>query len=104
MLTREITLEAGGTTYILAPSLQCLRAVARRWPKMQDAIDELRGLSFEACATIVAAATGLTPERAEKVVFEAGIARSTAPCVELLAYLINPDGDEVADEGKPANP
>lgn len=103
MIERQIKLESGDRTYVLSPSLEALRAVSRRWPRMEDSIADLRGLNFDACALIVGAASGLKQDQAEKVVHQAGLAKSTAACVELLAALINPEGDE-AEESQPGNP
>jgi len=102
LIEREITLESGGTTYVLAASLGALRKVAQRWPRMEDALGDLRGLHFDACAYIVAAAAELKQDKAEQVVFGAGLAKATAACVDFLAFLINPDGSEA--EGPPGNP
>ena len=102
MLTREVKIETADGTYVLSATLDALRKIAQRWPKMQDAIDDLRGLNFDACSYIVAAASGLQAEKAMQVVFSAGLGKATAACVEFLAYLINP-GDEESD-GTPGNP
>ena len=102
MIEKEITLESGGTTYVLAASLDALRKIAQRWDKMETAINDLRGLNFEACVCIVGAAAGLKADQAEKAVFAAGLARSTQACVEYLAFLINPEG-EPQEDAKPGN-
>jgi hypothetical protein len=103
MLEKTITLETGDRAYVLSASLGALRSICERWPKMEDAIGDLRGLSLSACSYIVSAATGLKLAEAEAVVFGAGLAKSTAACVELLAVLINPEGDD-AEGAKPGNP
>ncbi len=53
---------------------------------------------------IISAATGLPAEKAEAAVFEAGIARATAPCVELIAFLINPEGEQQGEATGSGNP
>lgn len=103
MIEKEIKLESGGTTYVLTPSLGALREVSKRWANIQDAIADLRGLNFDACSYIVAAATGLKPGQADQAVFDAGLAKATAACVEWLAFVINPDGAD-AEESQPGNP
>ena len=100
MIEKEITLQAGDTAYVLSPTLSTLRTVAKRWPRLVDALNEIRGLNFEACSTIVAASTGLKLDKAEAVVFEAGLVTTAAACADLLSALINPAGDD--DDGKPS--
>lgn len=94
MLERQITLQAGDETYVLSPSLEVLRAIARKWPNYVDALDAVRKLNVEIIIDVIAAGAALKPDRAAQVVVAAGVGKAQEATAEVLAALFNPGGDE----------
>lgn len=99
MIEKNITLQAGDEMYLLSPSLEVLRAVARKWPNYVDAIDAVRKLNVEIIIDVIAAAASLKPDRAAQVVVDSGVSRAQEATAEVLAALFNPSGE---DSGSPS--
>ncbi|MFY8546479.1 hypothetical protein [Pseudomonas aeruginosa] len=98
-----VTLVIGARTYTLQPTLEAALKIESRFGGLRPAMESMRLLSIGACADVVIAAAGLTPEEHTTLatqVFETGVVKVSAQLTDYMAGLLSPVPPSIAERGK----
>ena len=105
-LRGTVTVSVGDDTYTLTPTLGAVRAIEAQLGGLMGAVRAVREHGVDACACVIAAGAGLTPQQAAELpekVWQAGILSVSTQLVEYVGALLNPRGDDAAgNDPKPA--
>lgn len=92
-----VTVTVGDDTYTLTPTLGAVRAIEAQLGGLMGAVDATRQHSVTACACVIAAGAGLSPQQAAELpekIWQAGILSVGIQLVPYVAALLNPKGDD----------
>ena len=96
-----VEVEVGGETYVLSPTLDCIRKM-KRWglASPMAAIEACRGFDPETLAIVIASASGKGQKDLSQIaeaVHNQGTVVVTPKVMDFLVSLLNPTGKEVWD-------
>lgn len=101
MSDNSVKLTLGDTEYELKPTFLAASKIPRHFGGFMPAIDAISKLDMGAMEVVISHGLGLTPHGQKTMnlperIYEAGVAKVAAPCIEYLTILMN-GGKRVED-------
>lgn len=105
-MSDEVTFELGGEEVTLKPTFLAASRIPKAFGGYMPAIDAISKLDMSAMEVVIAHGMGLTPHGQKQLnipekIYQSGIAKVAAPCVEFLTILMN-GGKRPSDETEEA--